>query len=170
MRSVLTRWRSNPLVAALSVVTVLVVAGLLVLGTIYYQRAQASADRDAAREGALGAARQVSLALTTIDAGTVDRNVDQLTKSAADSFKPQLTQQADSIRQVVTQSKVSSRGTVGEAAVSRSDGDTAVVLTAVQATVSNAETPQGQERQYRFRISLRHSGDQWLVSNLEFVP
>jgi Mce-associated membrane protein len=148
----------------------LVLAGLLVLGTLYYQRGQELAEQGAAREAALGAARQVALDLVNLNTGTVDQAVDRLANSATEAFKPELTKQAEAIRQTVAQAKVSAQGTVSEAALSQSDTGRAVALAAVQATVSNAESPAGQPRQYRFRISLERIGDRWLVSNLEFVP
>jgi Mce-associated membrane protein len=59
---------------------------------------------------------------------------------------------------------------VVEAALSSSDGTTAVALAAVRATVGNAAAPEGQQRQYRLRITLEKTGETWLVANLEFVP
>ncbi|NKQ51676.1 hypothetical protein HFP15_02130 [Amycolatopsis sp. K13G38] len=150
-------------------VVALLIVGLGVVGGLYYQHVRAGEQRDADREAALASARQVVLDLVEIDPKTVEQTVQRLRDSATGAFQPELAQQADAIKQVVSQSQVSSHGSVVEAALSSSDGDNAVALAAVQATVTNAAAPQGEQRQYRFRVSLQRANAKWLVSNLEFV-
>lgn len=164
------RWRARPRATLAYLVAVLAVVGLVVVAALYYQRTRAEQQVSADRDAALTAARQVVLNLVTIDPQSVDRTVQALQDSATGDFKPELTQQADSIRQVVSSSKVTSHGSVVESALSSSDSAAAVALAAVQATVTNSASPQGEQRQYRFRVSMRKTGNDWLVSNLEFVP
>lgn len=56
-----------------------------------------------------------------------------------------------------------------EAGLVRVDDDNAQVLVAVASVVKNPDAPQGDARVYRMMASLEHSGDAWLVSDVEFV-
>ena len=49
------------------------------------------------------------------------------------------------------------------------DSDSAVVLVAVDATVSNVKAPQGRPAHYRIKVDLAKEEGRWLVSKLEFV-
>jgi Mce-associated membrane protein len=152
------------------VVATLLLIGLAALGTHFHNAAEAAAERDESDRQAVAVARQAALGLTNISAQTVDQDSRRLTALATGDFREQFAQQSTAFRDIVTGSKVTSRGEVVEAALSRSDGTTAVALAAVRATVGNAASPEGQQRQYRLRITLEKTGETWLVANLEFVP
>lgn len=157
--------RTGGLVAA-----TLLLVGLVVAGTHFHNSARAAAERDESDGQAVAVARQAALDLTNISAQTIDQDTQRLAALATGAFSDQFAQQTTAFRDIVTGSQVTSRGEVVEAALSRSDGRTAVALAAVRATVGNAASPEGQQRQYRLRITLDKTAETWLVANLEFVP
>lgn len=169
VRSVLAGWRHRPLRTVGYAAFALLLTALVTMGTVYYQRAHAVTELNGSRQAALNTARQVAAALTNVDAKSVDRDVERLMRGTTGDFKRQFGRQSQAFRQVITKDRVSSSGTVTEAALSRMEGNSAVALTAVQAKVRNAASPEGQQRQYRFRLTLQRKADKWLVSNLEFV-
>ena len=125
---------------------------------------------EASRQSALLTARQVAADITTVSKDSTQHDVDRLMDVATGSFKDQFGEQSSVFQKVVRQAEVSSQGTVREAGISEADGDSAVVLVAVSATVKNTDAPAGEQRQYRMRMHLQRQGDRWLVSDLEFVP
>ncbi|WP_406689798.1 hypothetical protein REH65_28060 [Saccharopolyspora sp. ID03-671] len=148
----------------------LLLIGLAVLGTRFHQTAQAEAEEEESDRQAVAAARQAALGLTNLSARTIDQDARRLAGMATGAFKDQFASQATAFRDIVTGSQVTSRGEVVEAALERSDGRTAVALAAVRATVGNAAAPEGEQRQYRLRITVEKTAQTWLVANLEFVP
>lgn len=148
----------------------LVAATLAGVGTVLYLQVQDASAEEASRQAVLQAARQVAVDITTVSKDSAQQDVDRLMGAATGSFKDQFGQQAEVFQKVLQQANVSSQGTVREAGVSSVDQDTAVVLAAVSATVKNVDAPTGEQRQYRMRMHLKHEGDRWLVSDLEFVP
>ncbi|TWG08066.1 Mce protein [Saccharopolyspora dendranthemae] len=155
--------------AGLVMATALLV-GLVVAGTQFQNSARAAAEREESGRQAVAVARQAALALTNISAPTVEQDSQRLASLATGAFSDQFAQQSPAFRDLVTGSQVTSRGEVVEAALSHADDRTAVALAAVRATVGNAGSPEGQERQYRMRITLEKTAGTWLVANLEFVP
>jgi Mce-associated membrane protein len=151
-------------------VALLLVAGLMAAVTLLLLRLGDENTAEDGRQSALRTARQVAMDLTTVSKDSAQQDVDRLMNSATGSFRDQFAQQADVFRKVVSQAGVTSKGMVTEAGVSSVDGDTAVVLAAVSATVHNSDAPAGEQRQYRMRMHLQRDGDRWLVSDLEFVP
>ncbi|RRO17966.1 hypothetical protein EIL87_06765 [Saccharopolyspora rhizosphaerae] len=152
------------------VVAVLLLVVLVVAGTHFHNAAAAAAAKDESDRRAVAVARQAALGLTNISAQTVEQDTQRLAALATGAFADQFAQQTTAFRDIVTGSQVTSRGEVVEAALSHSDGRTAVALAAVRATVGNAAAPEGQQRQYRLRITLEKTAETWLVANLEFVP
>jgi Mce-associated membrane protein len=124
---------------------------------------------DDARQQALAAARQTTVNFVTISAATVDRDLKRVEDGATGDFKDEFTQAAPQVRAAVVENKVDSRGTVLRAAVVSSDRSSAVVLVAVDATVSNVNAPTGRLAHYRIRVNLALVNGVWLVSTLEFV-
>jgi Mce-associated membrane protein len=122
-----------------------------------------------ARQQALAAARQTTVNFVTISAATVDRDLKRVADGATGDFKDEFTQGMPQVRAAVVENKVDSHGTVLRAAVVSFDRGSAVVLVAVDATVSNVNAPTGRLAHYRIRVNLAMVNGVWLVSTLEFV-
>jgi Mce-associated membrane protein len=124
---------------------------------------------DTARQQALAAARQTTVNFVTINAATVDRDLQRVADGATGDFKDEFTRSMPQVRAAVVENKVDSQGTVLRAAVVSADRSSAVVLVAVDATVRNVNAPDGRVAHYRIRVNLAMVGNAWLVSTLEFV-
>lgn len=159
------RWR----IAAWLLVFLLTgaVAAAAAFGRQWYDQRQL----DAARQQALAAARQDVVDFVSINAATVDHDLQRIADHATGGFKDEFTQDMPQVREAVVENKVVSQGTALRAAIVSANRHTAVVLVAVDATVRNANVPDGRLTHYRVEVTLvpdGHSG-QWLISNLEFV-
>lgn len=124
---------------------------------------------DSLRASALGAAREAATAMTSIKTTTAQQDIDHILSLSIGEFKDQFAQQAPTVVQVVTKGQVDSTGRVVEAGLINSNNSTAQVLTAVSATVKNSEAANGEQRNFRMKVSLAKQGDRWMVTNLEFV-
>jgi Mce-associated membrane protein len=159
-----TRW-TTAAVALVVVIIALVVLGLLCLSRVQDDNAAASRDQQILQD-----ARQMVVNLTTLKQATAQQDIARLLQGATGQFRQQFGDASGSFQTVLHQAQVDSTGQVKEAAIESSDDQKASVLVAASATVKNTEAPQGQSRVYRMRVSMEHSGDSWLVSNVEFVP
>ncbi|KXF55786.1 hypothetical protein AXA44_36760 [Rhodococcus sp. SC4] len=124
---------------------------------------------DALRTSAMEVARDASISLTSIKPDAAQQSIDHILSMSTGEFKDQFAQQAATVLQMVTDSKVDSTGNVVESGLVDVDDTKAQVLTAVTATVRNAQTPDGEQRHFRMRVSLIQDDGRWMISNLEFV-
>jgi Mce-associated membrane protein len=122
------------------------------------------------RAEAVAMARQWAVNLITVDPTHANESYTQLRQGATGPLAEQLGGQSGTFVAAIQQANVISTGTVTEAGISAFGGGTAKVLLVARSRVSNGQVPQGEERQYRMLLTLREHGDQWLVSNLDFVP
>jgi Mce-associated membrane protein len=143
----------------------LVAAGLM--GRRWYDQREL----DAARDGALAAARQTTVNFVSISAPTVDRDLKRIADAATGDFKDEFTRDTAQVRAAVLANKVDSSGTVLRAATVSGNRRSAVVLVAIDATVKNTSAPDGRLSHYRIQVNLsRASGSgRWLVAQLQFV-
>lgn len=158
-----TRGRALPWIAL--AVLVLLLASAVSTGWMWLAGRSAEADRSAAVE----AASSASVALTSINFGTADQDIKRVIDAGTGEFGDLFRQNLDPYVQMVRDSKVTSRGEVASAAVSRSDAGSAQVLVAMRSSVQNASSPQEQQRLYRMKLDMVKEGDRWLVSKLEFI-
>ena len=156
------RW-STAAAAVLLVVALAAAVVLLALST--------TADGLDGRRGAfVQTARQGVLNLTTVRYATAPEDVQHLLDGASGSFAQDFGGRKDSYIQVVQKAQVNSEGKVLAAGLEKLDGNTAVVLVASTAKVSNSSAPQGEERSYRLRVTVTDTDGRMTVSNVEFVP
>ncbi len=156
------RW-STAAAAVLLVVALAAAVVLLALST--------TADGLDARRGAfVQTARQGVLNLTTVRYATAPEDVQHLLDGASGSFAQDFGGRKDSYIQVVQKAQVNSEGKVLAAGLEKLDGNSAVVLVAATAKVSNSSAPQGEERSYRLRVTVTDTDSRMTVSNVEFVP
>ncbi len=156
---------SRRLLVALSILLAVLALAAVLLG-LQVREARAAEDR---REDALRYARQMALNLTSISVQELDTDIKQVLDGATGEFEEDFARRSDNLREVLTTNEVVSEGKVLEAALVRSDEDTATALVVVDATVRNAQNPQGGVNTYRMKLELERQGDRWLTSLLEFV-
>jgi Mce-associated membrane protein len=126
-----------------------------------------SVERDHA--AAVAAARQFTIDFVSISASTVDSDLQRVTTGATGDFADEYARGKTQVRAAVVENEVRSDGTVLRAGLVSGDSDSAVVLVAVDATVSNVKAPQGRAAHYRIKVDLVKEDGRWLVSKLEFV-
>lgn len=120
---------------------------------------------------AVEAATAQALAWTTVDYRKVDDYFASIKKRAAGDFLEELGETEDSLKELTVQNQSVQTAKIppsGAALVERSQ-DTATVLVAVDTSVTTVAVPEPKERQYRLKISLKRTSDQWLTTGLEFV-
>jgi Mce-associated membrane protein len=159
------RRSSTVLVAVLSVLLVLLRAAALV-GALQLREAK---QRDDARAAALVAARQEALNLTSIDGRDIDADLKRVLDDATGGFKADFAQRSKDLKTVLTENQVVAEGKVLEAALVRSDTQTATALVVVDSNVKNKAAPQGRSNTYRMQLDLEKHGNRWLTSALQFV-
>lgn len=152
-----------------AILTALTVA-LVVLGIVFWVQYQDNAQRAADRLAALDRARYVAVTLTTVTPDTVERQVTTLLANATGEFRMQFDAASPMFGKVVSDGKVVSKSTVAQAGVVSLSPDEATVLVALNSTVRNAQSKADEPRDYRLQVELEKEGDQWLVSNMHFVP
>ncbi|WP_199255319.1 Mce protein [Mycolicibacterium mengxianglii] len=114
--------------------------------------------------------RQAALNLTTIDAATVDADVQRILDSATDAFYDDFSSRTQPFVEVVRQAQSKSVGEVTSAGLESEDDGGAQVLVAITVKTSNAGAPEQEPRAWRMRISVKQVDDDTKVSNVEFVP
>ncbi|MFF3572712.1 hypothetical protein ACFYXQ_33580 [Nocardia jiangxiensis] len=160
--------RPGTAIIALVVLVVAVIALTTVTAVMLVDNRAISAhkQRDAA---VLAAARRMVVDLTTLNRTSVEPDITRILAETTGSFRDQFTHQADTFRQVIGKGAVTSTGSVVESGLISADDGQAQVLVASTSTVQNSDAPNGQQRVYRMKVSVQHVGDEWLVSNVEFV-
>lgn len=167
-RSRLRRPRWSTIAAALAVLIVLAA----VSGSVYmvlYHRHAAEQRRRAAEFAA--AARQGIVTLTSMDFEHPKEGVRSVVEVATGEFKDDFLKTADDFTKVVEGSKVISQGSVQGDAV---DLDTmtdnsAVVLVASTAEITNAAGAKQEPRKYRWIVTVTRDGGLLKLSKVEFV-
>ena len=87
---------------------------------------------------------------------------------ATDDFSRQFTAASGQLRPIITEKKATARGEVLGVGVERyeQDEDTATVLVATDATVTNAEFPDGALQRFRLRVTLERGSSGWRVDEI----
>lgn len=156
----------------LHIVLWVVIALLLVAGTVLFvltHAQRADQDRDAT---VLAVARQTAMNMLTIDKTNAKKTLRDLENVATGEFKQQLIGASGEFIRAVTESKVNAQGTISAVGIRKASDSNATALVSAVGEVKNIENPQGEPRQYRMVLDLRRDADTgaWLVAKLEFVP
>lgn len=147
---------------------VLVVALAGLTGWFGYQAYQANQEQKQ-RDLFLQVGRQAAQNLTTIDWEHADADVQRVLDMATGSFYDDFQKRAEPFLEVVKEAKSKSVGTLGEAGLESSTGDTAEVLVAVTVKSANAGAPEQAPRAWRMRLTVQRVDDAAKVSQVEFV-
>lgn len=155
-------------IALLIVASVLVLA-LAVVGVLQTLSVRHHDQLDDRRKAAIAAASEEVSRLLTVTQSSSTSVLHALLDGATADFHDQLEKEATAFRQAIVKGKVASTGSVAAAALDTLHGDTAVVVVAARASVKNASTPKGDQRNYRLTVTVEDHGGRWLVSKLDFV-
>ena len=160
------------LIAALCLVAAVVAAGLWVserneAATVRADRASA-AELDASYRDF---ATDVMTKLMTIRQETLSEDVDENVGLIEGDFTEQFAPRRDSYEDVVTTTNVVADGAVSAAAVEHSYPDRAEVIMAIDQTIGNPKSEEGQDRQYRVRVPVNRQDDGLMkVSGVNIIP
>ncbi|KRC59758.1 MULTISPECIES: hypothetical protein [unclassified Nocardioides] len=152
-------------VALLLVLTVLAGAGLVWQGVVWRDHR----GDDHARNAAVEVATDQVLDLTTLDTDTIDAKVAAMGKRLSGDFKRQFDGFSQTFADVVANDKIRASGKLKSVAVSAYDGRKADVLVATTVDVTTGKATKPTQRDYRMKVSLEGSGDDWLITGMEFV-
>jgi Mce-associated membrane protein len=150
------------LIPVLSLLVVIAAAGAIWTGVrVQHVRADHRADRQA-----LAAGRTAATDFTSYDYTRLDKDLDRVTAMSTGTFRTQFTKALGALTQAIKQAKGVSVGQIGYAGLTRRNGDTAVVVAAVDATITNSSSTTPTTRRYRLQITLDHSSGSWLISDI----
>lgn len=172
-RSELERLRRTWLVIniVLATVLVLIASTTVVLGGYAGYSAYREHRIREGHKAAAASARQVVVDFLTISAASVTRDLRQVLDGSTGEFRKQYEAGMSEVRTAVVENKVASTGKVLRSGVVSGDADSAVVLVAVDARITNVRSPKGRKAHYRVQVDMVYDegSDRWLVSRLEFV-
>lgn len=154
-------WRA-PLLA---VVTLALLAGAA-WTAVDVRRERDAQDRDAA---ALSAGREAAVAFTSYDYRHIDDDLDRVASRSTGDFRQQFTKALGALTAAIKKAHGVSRGEVTQAGLVRSSADTAVVMAAVDASITNRSTQGTSTRRYRLQVTLTLVDDAWLISDISPV-
>lgn len=165
-----TLWRSSRYLSALvAVLTVLAVAVVVLTGAFGWNLYQQHRS-DAARGAAIRAAKATVIAMMSVSAATVDRDMRRVLATSTGTFAEQYKANESQVRSAITENKVRARGTVLYAAVTSLDvGKSATVYLAADTVVHNVSAPKGTKTHSRVRATVADVHGTWLVSKIVFV-
>jgi len=159
--------RKLPVARLLTMVLAVALAAMAYAGHSWWEERQL----ETARSEAVAAARQLAVNFVSISAATVDADLARIAAGATGEFGDEFGRGMAGVREAVLANKVQSTGTVLRAGLVSGDADSAVVLVAIDATVTNVKAPDGRVSHYRMQLDLAKdaAGDKWLVAKLQFV-
>jgi Mce-associated membrane protein len=152
-----------------AVVVIVAIGSLVVTGLMIVAHQKVAAQR-AHQDQLIDAARVGVTALLSIDYNRAKDDVQHVIDLSTGSFKDDFTRGADDFVKTAQQSKAVTVGTIKSAALEKDGGDTGVVLLAASSTVTNANGAHQDPRAWRMSVTVARDGDQYKMSNVEFVP
>ncbi|MGB8403913.1 MAG: Mce protein [Mycobacterium sp.] len=152
----------RPVCWAVGVLVVLLVAAAVTLGALVFQQHQ----RDVEAAQAVDAARAYAVTLTTTDQNTIDKNFTDITSGATGEFKDAYTKAWSQMRKMLIDNKVSTTGTVIDAAAKAVHGDDVDVLLSVKQVITSSASPDPRSDFVSMSVTMRKVGDKWLAANV----
>lgn len=143
------------------VVLALVAGAVWTLLQVRDRRASSAAD-----EAALDAGRQAAVAFTSYDHRHLDEDLGAVSDLATGKFREQFTAALGTLTQAIEKAKGVSVGRVTYAGLKERTDDEAVVLAAVDASITNRTNPKPSIRRYRLQITLTDESGDWLISDI----
>jgi Mce-associated membrane protein len=152
-----------PLVPALSVVLVLLLAGA---GFLWFTRPATSSIRTADYVGALEAARSGVVDLTSFDYLTLDDDIRQVQRLATGSLVKETTDRLNQSRKSLTDAQAVVSTKIIGAGVTRADPDSATVVQVIETTQKSKAGPQAQVLRFRIEVQMKKVDGRWLLSGI----
>jgi Mce-associated membrane protein len=121
-------------------------------------------------ESFAAAGRQDVVTLMSLNFNNAKDDVQHIVDDATGDFKQDFQGQSDAFIKAAQASQVITTATVNAAAVQSMTKDTATVLVAVTAQVSNAASKQQEPRSWRLRVDVTRDGAGLKLAKVEFVP
>lgn len=163
------RQSSRYLSALVTVLALLAAAAVVLTGAFGWNMYQQHRS-DAARGAAVQAARTTVVAMMSVSASTVDRDIRRVLATSTGTFAKQYKANESQVRGAITENKVRARGTVLYAGVTSLEVDkSATVYLAVDTVVHNVSAPNGTKTHSRVRATVADVNGTWLVSKIVFV-
>jgi len=153
---------------AVPVLAVLAVAGLVATGILGWQVKQ-QADKNAAAEAGLAAAREYAVALTSVDSTNLDQDFAAVLDGSTGEFKDMYTRSSGQLRQLLMDNQATGEGTVLDAAVKSAATDKVEVLLFIDQTVTNAASPDPRVDRSRVAMTMDLVDGRWLASRV-YLP
>lgn len=116
------------------------------------------------------AARQSAITLMSINADKARDDLQRVIDDTTGQFKTQMLLTANDLVEAVEKSKVSTKAAVHAVAVESMTADSAVVLVAAKAEVTNPDKSKPPPRSWRIVMNLQRDGGQLKMSRVEFLP
>ena len=153
---------------AVPALVALLVLAAVAAGVFSAVRLRGTDSRQEDRDAMLSTARQAAVAFTSYDHTDLDGSFAAVLALSTDDFSKQFTAASDQLRPIITQKKASAKGEVLGVGIERyEDGDdTASVLVATDATVTNSEFPKGALQRFRLRVTLERGDAAWQVDEI----
>ena len=152
--------------------TALLLLAVVTIGLVsvpQWQKVHEANERTDDRAAAMAVAEREVTDLTTLSPATLDPTLKRLKQRLTGTFARQFDAFYSTFASVVSEQKVTSRGSVQSVALSSLSERRAVALVAARAVVTSKESKRKIQRAYRFEVSLSKSGDTWLISGMRFV-
>ncbi|MDQ6934573.1 MAG: hypothetical protein M3130_04690 [Actinomycetota bacterium] len=116
------------------------------------------------------AARKETLAFLTVDYRRLDPLVARVLRGATGTFKRQYAKAQGNLKATARRERSVSGGVVRQVGIAKINGSAATVLVAADSSVRNRSTKgRSVTRYYRMQLAMQKVGNQWLLSDLQFV-
>lgn len=130
---------------------------------------RAERNADARERAALAAGREAAVAFTSYDYKRIQEDLDRVSALSTGQFRDEFTKALGALTEAIEKAHGVSEGQVNQAGVVRMHRDSAVVIAAVDASITNKEAHQPSLRRYRLQITLTRVEDTWLISDISPV-
>ncbi len=119
------------------------------------------------RSEAIDVSSDYAIKLSSFDYRNLDANREQIDAMSTPDFAKKYSEMVAALTEIVTNGKGEATATVSHAAVETISPDAATVLLFVDQKAKNVVAPDGKLQPYRMLVTLKRSGDNWLVDNVE---
>ena len=154
---------------AVAVAGLLAGSGIALTALMLWQHHRVVAQRTR-EEVFVTAARTGVVALLSIDHSRAKADVQRVLDLSTGAFRDDFQSRADDFIQTAEKSNAVTKGSVAAAALEWSDADRGRVLLAASSQVTNATGARDDPRPWRMSVTVTRDGDQFKMSDVEFVP
>jgi len=149
----------------IALILLIAVAAVATAAYLYTHRDDSADDR----AGALAAARQYAVDLTTYDFATIDADFGRFARHGTPAFRKSFAVTEEASKPAIVKSQSRALGTVVGAGLESLSGDRASVLVAVDQEVRSAVRKGATIERNRIRLTLTRSGGGWLVAAVKVL-